>query len=210
LGVVIAPGERPHPAWTGLRVLGGDDEETLRLHVRLFLGSRDLGDEPGRAPLAPTSLGEAKAQAFVDRLAAARRLDADVRGFTVEATVFDLLTEAGAIVERAARAGPRTADGAFVIPGEEDRLGYVVVEVKAGNQLTPRLINTAQLQLQEFLLRTNSGIGLLLWDSERPVSAIQVTPLVIALPLERFVADLATTSLPTLLLKARNEAIHAL
>jgi hypothetical protein len=183
------------------------DRDSLRLHLGLFIAGLDQRDDQGaaldtvRGPLSSATLSK-----FQQRLAETR--SAKSRPNLLEDLVFDVLAAAGATAERVQ--GPdRGADGAFLVPGEESNLGYVLVEVKSSALMRPDEINRAQLQLQDAVLRRNGGLGLLLVDMPpNQLQSLQITPLIVVLSIDGFVSELGSRTLGAVMLDARNDAVH--
>ncbi len=185
-----------------------DDVDSLRLHLRLFargLANWPVGLASGRSSATLEQRQADEAAEELRRLRSSKSPELEVR---LEQLVFETLRAAGAIVE-AAPQDRRDIDGAFVVPGEEQRIGYVLVEVK--RLRSTKALNDAQSKLQMAVLDRRAGLGLLLYDSDerRPLDS-QVTPLVIALPIEGFIAELTKRSLAAVVLNARNDAVHRL
>jgi hypothetical protein len=186
------------------------NHDALELHINLFvrsLGSSEEANVPAFTAAAP--LSSEAAAAFQDRLRKLR--SSPNRGMEFETFVADLLRACGAQVEAESRLPTgRLIDVAAVIPGEEQRLGVLLVEAKswrAGEQ-TERTLDAAESQLQSYVIESGGGLGLLVYDPALEREPHATTPLILALPAERLIADLEVKSLSEVLLFARNEAIH--
>jgi hypothetical protein len=139
-------------------VVGARDEASIRLHLSLFTKvlaiNRAAGPVFGGQPPLPKSAKSVNEQ------------NATNRGQRLEQVVVDLLEAGGALVEEAANARPgdRGVDAAALIPGAEQALGPVLVEVKAsrGSELSPAVRN-----LGVYVMVRKAMLGLLIYDGPR-------------------------------------------
>lgn len=186
------------------------NRDALQLHISLF--ERSLGSSQEAtvsAPPATYPLSSGVATTFQNRLHKLRSSPNRVMEF--EALVADLLRACGAHVEAESRLPTGSlVDVAAVIPGEEQRLGILLVEAKSwrtGEQ-TERTLDAAESQLQSYVIESGGGLGLLVYDPALEREPHATTPLILALAAERLIADLEVKPLSEVLLLARNEAIH--
>lgn len=123
----------------------------------------------------------------------------------------DLLREAGAQAEERSPWGPDGGiDIAAFIPGEEQRLGAVMIQVKNGT-LTSRTLQETQRQLSVQVLQAGAGLGLLVYDQATPdARKVPPAPLVSRVGIDQLVAELATKPLSAVLTQARNRAVHGM
>ena len=186
------------------------NEEALRLHLGVFLRqmhSAPRMEQPARLPASPTPSVPA---AYLMRLQAVRESPGGLRGAEFERLVGDLLREAGAQAEERSPWEPDGgADIAAFIPGEEQRLGAVVIQVKSGT-LTSHALRATQHELSAYVLQAGAGLGLLVYDQIAPgASKIPPSPQVFSLGIDQLLAELETKPLSTVLTQARNRAVHA-
>lgn len=212
--VIAGPSIPPSPALAGattiiMTQLG--NEEALRLHLGLFL--RQLRAAPrvqnlARPPTPPTPSVPA---AYALRLEGVRESPGGLRGAEFERLVSDLLREAGAQAEERSPWGPDGGiDIAAFIPGEEQRLGAVMIQVKSGT-LTSRTLQETQRQLSAQVLQAGAGLGLLVYDQATPdARKVPPAPLVSRVGIDQLLAELATKPLSALLTQARNRAVHGM
>jgi len=114
------------------------------------------------------------------------------------------------VVERPHSGIDYAIDLAASIPGEEQSLGPLLVEVKSG-RLKSVTLETAQEQLSEYVLRSRSGLGLLIYD-EAPANPRprRSAPLVFALGVDELLTQLEQAPLGSILKQARNRAVHGM
>jgi hypothetical protein len=226
IGIVVARGlplivvaqERgtPSPALAGLPTVSTSlgNVEALRLHLRLFLRSVARGS---LAPQFTFSRSASSDRVPADRfappyraeLAKARAYAIRGRALAFERLVMDIVRQAGGKVEQRQR-GWRDAgvDFAAFLPGEEKRLGPLLFQVKSGTVTAPNLAS-AQRQLSEQVLRTRSGLGLLIYDlAEVGARKVPPAPLVSRFSIDQLVAELEFRPLTDLLVQARGRAVH--
>jgi Restriction endonuclease len=212
--VIAGPSIPPSPALAGattiiMTQLG--NEEALRLHLGLFL--RQLRAAPRVQNLArpPTPPAPSVPAAYALRLEGVRESPGGLRGAEFERLVSDLLREAGAQAEERSPWGPDGGiDIAAFIPGEEQRLGAVMIQVKSGT-LTSRTLQETQRQLSAQVLQAGAGLGLLVYDQATPdARKVPPAPLVSRVGIDQLLAELATKPLSALLTQARNRAVHGM
>ena len=184
------------------------NQEALRLHLGVFLRqmhSAPQMEQPARLPASPTP----SVPAYVMRLQAVRESPGSLREAEFERLVGDLLREAGAQAEQRSPWEPDGgADIAAFIPGEEHRLGAVVIQVKSGT-LTSHTLRAAQHRLSTYVLQAGAGLGLLVYDQIAPgARTVPHAPQVLSLGIDQLLAELETKPLSTLLTQARNRAVH--
>ena len=143
------------------------------------------------------------------RLQAVRESPGGLRGAEFERLVGDLLREAGAQAEERSPWKPDEGiDIAAFIPGEEQRLGAVMIQVKSGT-LTGRTLQATQHELSTYVLRVGAGLGLLVYDQAAPdARKVPPAPLVASLGIDELLAELESKPLSTVLAQARNRAVH--
>jgi hypothetical protein len=134
------------------------------------------------------------------------------RGLEFEQLVADLLRDSGALTEEPASDGGRDygVDIAAFVPGEEHRLGTLLIEVKSG-RLTSRALRDAQDKLSTQVLQRRGGLGLLVYD-EAVIAPGQPpsSPLVFSLAIDQLLSELEHRPLRDVLVHARNRAIHGM
>lgn len=194
---------------TTIVMTGLENNEALRLHVGVFLRQMQSAPRTEQPARLPASLAPAVPAAYLMRLQAVRESPGGLRGTGFERLVGDLLREAGAQAEdRSAWEPDGGVDIAAFIPGEEQRLGTVVIQVKSGT-LTSRALLAAQHQLSTYVLQAGAGLGLLIYDQIAPATRkVPSSPLVLSLGIDQLLAELETKSLSTVLTQARNRAVH--
>jgi hypothetical protein len=153
------------------------------------------------APLIPEIADE-----FETRLASLVGSSQESRGYAIERLVVDLLSSAGANIEAEQGQHDRGFDAAAFIPGEEERLGLLVIEVKDRLDRASRI--DAERQLQSYVIDARAGLGLLLYLSSTSKISTPTTPLVLSIPIEQLLSELRVRPLSQVLVHARNEAVH--
>lgn len=184
------------------------DSQTLSLHLRLFSkGLAAVEAHTQRQGHDYAALSATQVLEFRSQLESARLAES---GRGLLRLALNVLRSAGVQGERALQRF-EVSDGAFYVPGHEQDLGYVLVELKAGGRVTAKGLNAAQRKLQDAVLSRNGGLGLLIFDDpHQPPPTLQVTPLVIALSFDQLLDELARRPLAEVLLEARNAAVHRL
>ncbi len=120
----------------------------------------------------------------------------------------DVLRACGAQLEHEHQAHPDSGvDAAAVFPGEEYRLGVLLVDVKSAIHGRARR-RLAERQLQSYVMNTSGGLGLLIHDTPDDDELNNTTPLIVSLSINRLLAELGEAPLSQVLVQARNEAIH--
>jgi Restriction endonuclease len=185
------------------------NEEALRLHLGVFvrqMRAAPRADQPACLPALPAPSLPA---AYLMRLQAVREAPGGLRGAEFERLVGDLLREAGAQAEDRSPWDPDGgADIAAFIPGEEQRLGAVVIQVKSGT-LTSHALRQTQHELSTYVLQAGARLGLLVYDQIAPgASKVPPAPQVFSLGIDQLLAELETKPLSTVLTQARNRAVH--
>jgi hypothetical protein len=211
--LVVSPGSEVPAALVGVRTVISDldNREGLRFQIRMFaqsLSSRGLERQlplPSGEPLPSVEVAE-----FHDRL---KRITDDAAlqtpGVTFEQWLVDILRAGGATVEQDRRYTLDPGiDAAVSIPGEEHRLGPLLVEAKVFRG-PPRLRQATRKLVGQVLAR-GGGLGLLVYASAEPDPHPETTPRVIAMWAADLVSQLERMSLAEVLVRARNEAIHRL
>jgi hypothetical protein len=208
--LIVPPDTLPPAGLSDIRYVKAslDNRAALKLHIGIFFRSLSASPTPGSdrvlraSPLSPQT-----ATAFQQQLRAIREDPPQARGVGFEHLVLELLRAGGAMVEQDKRLeGPADVDAVAVIPGEEERLGPLLVEVKHYAS-SPRL-RKAERQLQSRVLSRGGGLGLLIYDSPEWRAPEQTTPLVLTLRADDLVRELEQWPLADVLVRARNEAIH--
>lgn len=184
------------------------NQPALSLHIGLFArGLEGKTQEPSRpSGFAQPILTSDAADAFEVRLAALSASPPGARGLAIERLVMDILVAAGADVEVEPRDRDWGVDAAAVIPGEEQRLGLLVIEVK--DRLDRASRTAAERQLQAYVLDSRAGLGLLLYGRSETRGPTPSTPLVLSMSIDQLITELRSRPLGRILLRARNDAIH--
>jgi len=202
----------PSPALAGattivMTQLG--NEEALRLHIGVFLRQMQSSPRVEQAARLPASSAPSVPADYVMRLQAVRESPGGLRGAEFERFVGDLLREAGAQAEERSPWEPDEGiDIAAFIPGEEQRLGAVVIQVKSGT-LTSRALQATQHELSAHVLQAGAGLGMLVYDQVAPdAREVPPAPLVLSLGIDQLLTELETKPLSTVLAQARNRAVH--
>lgn len=185
------------------------NEQALRLHLGVFVRQMQAAPRADQPASLPASPAPSLAAAYLMRLQAVRESPWDLRGAEFERLVGDLLREAGAQAEeRPPWEADRGADIAAFIPGEEQRLGAVVIQVKSGT-LTSHALRATQHELSSYVLHAGARLGLLVYDQIAPgASKVPPAPQVFSLGIDQLLAELETKPLSTVLTQARNRAVH--
>jgi hypothetical protein len=185
------------------------NEQALRLHLGVFLRQIQTAPRPDQPARLPASPAPSVSAAFLMRLQAVRESPGGLRGAEFERLVGDLLREAGAQAEERSPWEPDSgADIAAFIPGEEQRLGAVVIQVKSGT-LTSHALRATQHELSAYVLKAGVRLGLLVYDQIAPgASKVPPAPQVFSLGIDQLLAELETKPLSTVLTQARNRAAH--
>lgn len=209
--LVIVPSDQAIPsAIATIQVVKTNlrNREALSLHVGLFAKSLEAlaleqASPPKLAPLDPDVADD-----FEIRLESLMGSPHRDQGFAIERLVVDLLSSAGADIEAKPNLHDRGFDAAAFIPGEEDRLGLLIVEVK--DRLDRESRTKAERQLQSYVLDTRAGFGLLLYLSSTSKAPTPTTPLVLSMPIAQLLSQVRSQPLSKVLVHARNEAIHGM
>ncbi|HSH59117.1 MAG TPA: hypothetical protein VK988_05640 [Acidimicrobiales bacterium] len=210
--IIIVPSDQTIPtALATIQVVKTDltNREALSLHVGLFTRSLEA---PAHEPFGPSSppmlapLNPEVADQFEARLASLIGSPQPSRGFAIEQFVVDLLSSAGANIEAEQGRHDRGFDAAAFIPGEEERLGLLVIEVKDRLDRASRI--NAERQLQSYVMDARAGLGLLLYVSSTSKTSTPTTPLVLSMPIGQLLGELRIRPLSRVLVHARNEAVH--
>ena len=185
------------------------NEEALRLHLGVFLRQVQTAPRTERSVRLPASSAPSVPAAYLTRLQAVRESPGGLRGAEFERLVGDLLREAGAQAEERSPWEPGGGvDIAAFIPGEEQRLGAVVIQVKSGT-LTSHTLRATQHELSAYVLQAGAGLGLLVYDQIAPgARKVPPAPQVFSLGIDQLLAELETKPLSTVLTQARNHAVH--
>jgi len=204
--LVIAPLGSPIPAALGDVIVvrsAADDLNALQLPLKLFL--RTEASHPSPSPVSPASHNQVDLAMFKERLALLQATGGS--GVDLQKFAADLLRYSGAQVEeQPGWEEGRNPDIALAIPGEEGRLGTVIVEIKSSRNR--ETLESAAFQLVEYVLTLRGGLGVLLYTG--PELHLPSIPMTVALSLDRLVTELSSQSLAEVLIRARNEAIHRL
>jgi len=208
--LIVPPDEAVPSALATVQAVKADvaNREALSLHVGLFARSLEAEtEEPSSpSPLSQPTLTSEAADAFEARLAALATSPLAERGRSIESLVMDILLAAGANVEAEPHDRDRGVDAAAVIPGEEQRLGLLVIEVK--DRLDRASRTAAERRLQSYVLESRAGLGLLIYATSTTKGPTPTMPLVFSMSIDQLIAELRHRPLGTILVRARNEAIH--
>jgi len=185
------------------------NEKALRLHLGVFVRQMQAAPRAHQPARLPASPAPSLPAAYLMRLQAVRESPGGLRGAEFERLVGDLLREAGAQAEERSPWEPDGgADIAAFIPGEEQRLGAVVIQVKSGT-LTSHALRATQHELSTYVLQAGARLGLLVYDQIAPgASKVPPAPQVFSLGIDQLLAELETKPLSTVLTQARNRAVH--
>lgn len=212
--VIAGPSIPPSPALAGATTIimtQPGNEEALRLHLGLFLRQVQAAPRAQHPARLPAQSTPSVLAAYAARLQAVRESPGGLRGVEFEQFVGDLVREAGAQAEERS---PWEPDGgidiAAFIPGEEQRLGAVMIQVKSGT-LTSRTLQETQRKLSAQVLQAGAGLGLLVYDQATPdARKVPPAPLVSRLDIDQLLAELETRPLSAVLTQARNRAVHGM
>jgi hypothetical protein len=207
--IIVSPDQSIPTALATIQVVKTDltNREALSLHVGLFVKALRA---PANAPIEASSarrsapLSPEIADHFETRLASLIGSPLSSREFAIEQIVVDLLASAGANIEYGGQ--DRGFDAAAFLPGEEERLGLLVIEVKDRLDRASRI--KAERQLQSYVIDARAGLGLLLYLSSTSTASTPTTPLVLSMPIRELLSELRVLPLSRVLVRARNEAIH--
>jgi hypothetical protein len=185
------------------------NEQALRLHLGVFVRQMQTAPRADQPARLPASSAPSLPAAYLMRLQAVRESPGGLSGAEFERLVGDLLREAGAQAEERSPWEPDGgADIAAFIPGEEQRLGAVVIQVKSGT-LTSHALRATQHELSTYVLQAGARLGLLVYDQIAPgASKVPPAPQVFSLGIDQLLAELETKPLSTVLTQARNRAVH--
>jgi hypothetical protein len=129
----------------------------------------------------------------------------------LERLVYDILSGAGAVMTTNVELSPdtrREADAVAYVPGTENVLGTVIVEVKL-RRLTEADLQRAEQQLLANMRAGRIGFGLLVYEElATDVRGIRPAPFMLALSVDELLAELEHMPLGELLVRARNRAVH--
>jgi hypothetical protein len=211
--VVAEPPGPPSPALAGLTtvITSLGNEEALRLQLGLFLRRVEAGPPAQRLALPPTTRAHLVPAAYLARLQAVRNSPLTQRGLAFEQLLSDLFRDAGAQVEQRAPGSPDLGvDIAAFIPGEEQRLGTLMIQVKSGT-LTGPALRQEQQKLSTQVLQARAGLGLLIYD-QATLGARETppAPLVFCLGIDELLTELEGQPLSAVLVQARNRAVHGM
>ena len=210
--VIAEPPGPPSPALTGLTtaITTLTNDEALRLQLALFLRQIEPGPHPQQPPSAIT-VQHLVPSAYLSRLQAVRDSAPGQRGLAFERLLSDLFRVAGAEVEARPPGGPDSGvDIAAFIPGEEQRLGTIMIQVKSGT-LTGPVMRKEQRKLSAQVLQTRAGLGLLVYDKATPEARTAPSaPLVLRIGIDELLHDLEDRPLSAVLTQARNRAVHGM
>ena len=213
LMVIAEPPDPPSPALAGLATIitPMGNEEALRLQLGLFVRRAQAMPRTQRSARPSASTAPPVPEAYAARLHAARTSPPGLRGFAFEQLVSNLLREAGAQAEQRSPGEPDTGvDIAAFIPGEEQRLGTVMFQVKSG-KLSGRALREDQQRLSDQVLQAGAGLGVLVYDEVTPAARnTEPAPLVLCLGIDDLLAELETRPLSAVLIQARNRAVHGM
>lgn len=218
--VIVEPPEAPPPALTGATIVRApvDHVDALRLHLKMFMLSVNSGGVTQR-PNPPVALEPSSLADFRARLEAIRNPHQDrgtsdsalapTRGMQLERLIYEILSNAGAVlatnVELSAR---READAVAYVPGTENVLGAILVEVKL-RQFTEVDVQHAEQQLLANMKAGHVGFGLLLYDKlTTEAHTVRAAPFMLALSIDELLTELERMPLGELLIRARNRAVH--
>jgi hypothetical protein len=181
----------------------------------------DFDGDPGQEVFLSTQIGlfirgvrtgiPRKAEGVTKMLSSNQRLSHESRSLNFEARVGNLLRDAGMEASEESPTGDERARADFVslVPGLETELGIVLIEAKtvSGSPDGSRRLRDATRKLSEQVLISRAGLGLLIHDGKN--IRLQSAPLVAIMSIDELADQLRSLSLPEILRRARNEAIHA-
>lgn len=212
--VIVEPPQEPPPALAGTTILRApvDHVDALRLHIRMFKLSVASGCSPQQpdppAALAPSSIADFRA-----RIEAIRNPPQDHGAYHGPSQllhlIYDLLSRAGAVLATSVQMSPRReADAVAYVPGTEGILGAIVVEIKL-RRLTEGDLQRAEQGLLTSMRAGLSRFGLLIYaDRATDVHTVRASPFILALSIDELLTELEHVPLGTLLVRARNRAVH--
>lgn len=208
--MIVAPDQAIPPAFATIPVVKTEltNREALCLHLEVFAKSlgasvRQFVPPPTSRRLSPQVAAQFDVQLALLLSASPARSDRAIERFVVE-----LLSAAGANLEVEPVEHDRGLRAAAFIPGEEERLGLLLVEVKDRLGSASRII--AERRLQSDVIEARAGLGLLLYVSPASEPSTPSTPLVLSMPIGQLVSELRVRPLSRILVQARNEAVHRL
>ena len=191
--------------WT---IGGAKDAASIRLHLTLFTKVLEI-TEPTRNSvprhLAPPTVPQRTSTAETTGRPGESLQE---RARSLEREVLTLLQAGGAEVEsEAVSSGGDRVDAAALIPGTEQILGPVLIEVKALRG--QRGLSATVDQLTAFLVRSKAMLGLVVYDgphqTPRPARGF---PIVAIMHIDELREHVRQGSLGSALIYARNAAIH--
>jgi hypothetical protein len=212
VALVVEPPASPPPALASLAYIpvGVHDEAQLHFHLRWFLSTLEASaptplEEPGSGQ---SRLSSEDVSGFRQQLRRVRLSAGGDQALEFERLVIDLLRRSGAVVEEMATRPDEGIDAVAYIPGAEQRLGPVLIELKVGH-LSSTVLRRATTQLQSYVLTRRGGLGILIYDSPSPIEVTDPpAPLVLSIRVEDLLNELEGESLTQVLVRARNAAVH--
>jgi hypothetical protein len=211
--VIAEPPDPPSPALAGVTTIltHVSNEDALDLRLSVFLRQLLVSPRTQERDLSRTVQAALAPGPYAERLQAVRNAPAAFRGLAFEQLVSSLVQDAGAQAEHRSPGGPDTGiDFAAFFPGEEQRLGAVMFQVKSG-KVTRDTLRRAEMRLSEQVMQSGAGLGVLVYDQAPPgASGIPPAPLVIRLSIDELLADLEDRPLSGVLYQARSRAVHGL
>lgn len=210
--VLAEPPGSPSPALAGLSAVSASVQnlDALRLHVPLFVRSVRGGDQSAYSR--QVTPPEVNLDAYRARLQALRALPPGGRqAWDFERLIADVLRDGGALAEERGHGAPDYGvDIAAFVPGEEELLGTLLIQVKWG-QLSSKSFREIQERLSAQVLQTRGGLGMIVYDRILvPFERMPSVPLVFALGIDDLLAELANRPLREFLRQARNRAVHGM
>src|SRR6266496_5182670 len=128
----------------------------------------------------------------------------------LERLIYDILSVAGAVMATNVELSTDTrqeADAVAYIPGTENVLGTIIVEVKL-RRLTGADLQSAEQQLLSHMKAGRVGFGLLVHDElATEVHKVRPTPFMLALSIDELLTELEHMPLGELLVRAGNRAV---
>lgn len=220
--VIVEPPEVPPAALVGATIVRApvNHVDALRLHLRMFMLSVASGGAR-QQPNPPAALEPSLLAGFKARLEAIRNPPqghgasgeggASTRGFQLERLVYEILLGAGAVIATNVELSSdsrRETDAVAYIPGTENVLGAIIVEVKL-RRLTEADLQYAEQQLLANMKVGRVGFGLLVYDEVATVAhKVRAAPFMLALSISELLTELERMPLGELLIRARNRAVH--
>jgi hypothetical protein len=211
--LILAPEDRPPSDLAGVQYVRAspDDSKALELHLRALVEAsavpRGLRSPPTRRVRAQPDVAAWLARSLQE-LAAKPELGAQDQARSLETLVAELFRRAGGLVETAEASSADAPDLAVMFDQFPALEGPLLVDVKVRRHGRPPE-RSALDRLQRYVLERGALLGVLVyWSPAGRLPAPAGTWPLITIDLTHLTEELETQSLPDVLAKERNRAVH--